>query len=100
MNSKLLRTLGASLSVAVVLTGCNGLGKMIKKLFRMFFQLGLFFAQKAAKANINTGFANSEGWKLKGPIGKFKGIAKVDNQLACEAELIFAIVDKPQDRKV
>ncbi len=31
MNSKLLRTLGASLSVAVVLTGCNGLGKMIKK---------------------------------------------------------------------
>ena len=31
MNSKLLRTLCASLSVAVVLTGCNGLGKMIKK---------------------------------------------------------------------
>jgi len=31
MNSKLLRTLGASLSVAMVLTGCNGLGKMIKK---------------------------------------------------------------------
>ena len=31
MNSKLLRTLSASLSVAVVLTGCNGLGKMIKK---------------------------------------------------------------------
>ena len=31
MNSTLLRTLGASLSVAVVLTGCNGLGKMIKK---------------------------------------------------------------------
>ncbi len=31
MNSKLLRTLGASLSVAVILTGCNGLGKMIKK---------------------------------------------------------------------
>lgn len=31
MNSNLLRTLGAGLSVAVVLTGCNGLGKMIKK---------------------------------------------------------------------
>jgi tetratricopeptide (TPR) repeat protein len=31
MNSKLLRTLSASLSVVVVLTGCNGLGKMIKK---------------------------------------------------------------------
>ena len=31
MNSTLLRTLSASLSVAVVLTGCNGLGKMIKK---------------------------------------------------------------------
>lgn len=31
MNSKFLRTLGAGLSVAVVLTGCNGLGKMIKK---------------------------------------------------------------------
>lgn len=31
MNSKFFRTLGAGLSVAVVLTGCNGLGKMIKK---------------------------------------------------------------------
>lgn len=31
MNSKFLRTLGAGVSVAVVLTGCNGLGKMIKK---------------------------------------------------------------------
>lgn len=31
MNSNLLRTLGASLTVAAVLTGCNGLGKMIKK---------------------------------------------------------------------
>jgi tetratricopeptide (TPR) repeat protein len=31
MNSKFLRTLGAGLSVAVVLTGCDGLGKMIKK---------------------------------------------------------------------
>lgn len=31
MNSKFLRTLGAGLSVAVVLSGCDGLGKMIKK---------------------------------------------------------------------
>lgn len=31
MNSKFLRTLGAGLSVAVVLTSCDGLGKMIKK---------------------------------------------------------------------
>lgn len=37
--------------------------------------------------------------KLKGPIGKFKGEAKVDNQLAAEAEVLFAIADKPQDRK-
>jgi 3-hydroxyacyl-[acyl-carrier-protein] dehydratase len=36
--------------------------------------------------------------KLKGPIGKFKGEAKVDNQLAAEAEVLFAIADKPQDR--
>ena len=38
--------------------------------------------------------------KLKGPIGKFKGIAKVDGQLACEAEVLFAIVPKPADRKI
>jgi hypothetical protein len=31
MNSKFLRTIGAGLSVAVVLSGCDGLGKMIKK---------------------------------------------------------------------
>ena len=31
MNLQILRTLTASLSVAVVLTGCDGLGKMIKK---------------------------------------------------------------------
>jgi tetratricopeptide (TPR) repeat protein len=31
MNSTLLRTLGAGLSVAVILTSCDGLGKMIKK---------------------------------------------------------------------
>ena len=31
MNSQILRTLSAGLSVAVLLTACNGLGKMIKK---------------------------------------------------------------------
>src|SRR5215813_9795246 len=31
MNSTLLRTIGAGLSVAVFLTSCDGLGKMIKK---------------------------------------------------------------------
>ncbi len=31
MNSKFLRTIGAGISVAVILTGCDGLGKMIKK---------------------------------------------------------------------
>lgn len=31
MNSKFLRTIGAGLSVAVILTSCNGLGKMLKK---------------------------------------------------------------------
>ena len=38
--------------------------------------------------------------KLKGPIGKFKGEAKVDGQLACEAEVLFAITPRPDDRKV
>lgn len=38
--------------------------------------------------------------KLKGPIGKFKGTATVDDQLACEAELLFAIVPKPENRAV
>ena len=38
--------------------------------------------------------------KLKGPIGKFKAEAKVDGQLACEAEILFAIVSKPVDRKI
>ncbi len=37
--------------------------------------------------------------KLKGPIGKFKAEAKVDNQLAAEAEVLFAIADKPQNRE-
>lgn len=38
--------------------------------------------------------------KLKGPIGKFKGVATVDGQLACEAIVLFAIAPKPQDRKI
>ena len=38
--------------------------------------------------------------KLKGPIGKFKGEAKVDGQLAAEAEVLFALAPKPQDRKM
>lgn len=38
--------------------------------------------------------------KLKGPIGKFKGEAKVDGQLAAEAEILFAIAPKPPDRAV
>lgn len=38
--------------------------------------------------------------KLKGPIGKFKGEAHVEGQLAVEAEILFAIVPKPEDRKV
>ena len=37
---------------------------------------------------------------LKGPIGKFKGEAMVDGQLVCKAEVLFAIVPKPQDRKI
>lgn len=38
--------------------------------------------------------------KLRGPIGKFKGEAKVDGILACEAEVLFALAPKPADRKV
>ena len=38
--------------------------------------------------------------KLKGPIGKFKGTAKVDGQVAVEGEVLFAIAPKPTDRKV
>lgn len=38
--------------------------------------------------------------KLKGVIGKFKGEAKVDGQLAVEAEILFALAPKPADRKV
>lgn len=38
--------------------------------------------------------------KLKGPIGKFKAEAKVDGQLAAEAEVLFALAPKPQDRRI
>lgn len=38
--------------------------------------------------------------KMKGPIGRFKGLATVEGQLACEAEVIFAIVPKPEGRSV
>ena len=38
--------------------------------------------------------------KLKGPIGKFKGTATVDEQIACEAEVLFALAPKPQERKI
>ena len=31
MNLNILRTIGAGLSVAVILTSCDGLGKMLKK---------------------------------------------------------------------
>jgi len=31
--------------------------------------------------------------RLKGPIGKGKAVATVDGELACEAEIMFAIVD-------
>ncbi|OGI20148.1 MAG: 3-hydroxyacyl-[acyl-carrier-protein] dehydratase FabZ [Candidatus Melainabacteria bacterium RIFCSPHIGHO2_02_FULL_34_12] len=38
--------------------------------------------------------------KLKGPIGKFKCEAKVDGQLAAEAEILFAVIPKPENRKI
>ena len=38
--------------------------------------------------------------KLKGPIGRFKGEAKVDGQLAVEGEVLFALAPKPTDRKI
>lgn len=31
--------------------------------------------------------------RLKGPIGKAKAIATVDGEMACEAEIMFAVVD-------
>src|SRR3989338_2486010 len=38
--------------------------------------------------------------KLKGQIGKFKGEAKVNEQLVCEAEVLFALTPKPSGREV
>ena len=38
--------------------------------------------------------------KLKGPIGKFKGEAKVNEQLVCEAEVLFALAPRPLDRSL
>ncbi|MBI1858334.1 MAG: 3-hydroxyacyl-ACP dehydratase FabZ [Candidatus Melainabacteria bacterium] len=38
--------------------------------------------------------------KLKGPIGKFKGEARVDGELVAEAEVLFALAPKPKDRKI
>ncbi|MDQ0352693.1 3-hydroxyacyl-[acyl-carrier-protein] dehydratase [Alkalibacillus filiformis] len=34
--------------------------------------------------------------KLKGPVGKGKAVATVDGEVACEAEIMFAIVDPEQ----
>nr|WP_279401947.1 hypothetical protein [Piscibacillus salipiscarius] len=31
--------------------------------------------------------------RLKGPIGKAKAVATVDGDMACEAEIMFAVVD-------
>ncbi|MGM8215041.1 3-hydroxyacyl-ACP dehydratase FabZ [Bacillaceae bacterium W0354] len=36
--------------------------------------------------------------RLKGPIGKGKAIATVDGELACEAEIMFAVVDPNQTK--
>ncbi len=34
--------------------------------------------------------------KLKGPIGKIRGIAKVGDKVACEGEISFAMIEKEQ----
>ena len=34
--------------------------------------------------------------KLRGPIGKVKGIARVGDKVACEGEISFAMIDKEQ----
>ncbi|TFB19270.1 3-hydroxyacyl-ACP dehydratase FabZ [Filobacillus milosensis] len=36
--------------------------------------------------------------RLKGPIGKGKAIATVDGETACEAEIMFAVVDPNEDK--
>lgn len=38
--------------------------------------------------------------KLKGSIGKFKGEARVNDQLTADAEILFALAPKPMDKKV
>jgi 3-hydroxyacyl-[acyl-carrier-protein] dehydratase len=35
--------------------------------------------------------------RAKGPIGKGKGVAKVDGELVCETEIMFALGDKKND---
>ncbi|MET3684241.1 3-hydroxyacyl-[acyl-carrier-protein] dehydratase [Alkalibacillus flavidus] len=35
--------------------------------------------------------------KLKGPVGKGKAVATVDGEVACEAEIMFAIVDPEEN---
>ncbi|MDQ0160515.1 3-hydroxyacyl-ACP dehydratase FabZ [Alkalibacillus sp. S2W] len=35
--------------------------------------------------------------KLKGPVGKGKAVASVDGEVACEAEIMFAIVDPEEE---
>ena len=32
--------------------------------------------------------------KMKGPLGKLKGIAKVGDKIACQGEISFSILDK------
>ncbi len=36
-------------------------------------------------------FIEVEAIKIKGNVGRFKAVAKVDNQVACEAELMFLL---------
>lgn len=36
--------------------------------------------------------------KIKGSIGKFKGEAKIDGELACTTEILFALAPKPTGR--
>ncbi|GEL77228.1 3-hydroxyacyl-ACP dehydratase FabZ [Tenuibacillus multivorans] len=36
--------------------------------------------------------------RLKGPIGKGKAVATVDGDLACEAEIMFAVVDPNEEK--
>ncbi|SEQ99205.1 3-hydroxyacyl-ACP dehydratase FabZ [Piscibacillus halophilus] len=36
--------------------------------------------------------------RLKGPIGKAKAVATVDGEMACEAEIMFAVVDPNEEK--